>query len=154
MTLNQVISRLESLALSHKQINTFRSGGDLMAFIREGDMVYPACVVQFLPASISRASKATTFRLSLYLCDLADLASNSKRNELEVQSDLTSIAEDLMAMINSPTYQNDWTINDEASLEYQFDDKEDIVVAAILTISISTRYDANRCQVPTTLTLT
>jgi hypothetical protein len=151
MTLNQVIKRIETIALSHKQLNTFRSGGDLMAFLRGGDLVYPACVVQFLPGSISRAQKYTTYRLAIYLCDLVNVSKDTKSNELEVQSDLTSIAEDLTAMLYNPIY-TDWDISEQASLEYAFDDKEDITVCAILTLDIHTYYDANRCQVPTTLT--
>lgn len=146
MTLNQIVSRLQAIAESHKQIKTFRCG-DPVLFLK-GDLEYPACMVNILPGSISRAQKQTNFRFEIFLCDLVNLAEDSKVNELEVQSDLTSIAEDFMSLLYSSAYQSEWTVGDEASLEYQYEALADYVTAAVLTVSISSRNDANRCQVP------
>lgn len=148
MTLNQVIERLKTLALGHKQINSFREG-DLVDILNERDIDYPMCLVQILPGSISRTSKQTNFNFAIYLLDLVNVSNDAKSNELEVQSDLTSIAEDMIALINYPGYLDTWTPSNEAQLEYFNEKFEDLVTAARITLTISTRYDANRCQVPT-----
>jgi hypothetical protein len=149
MTLNQVVKRLETLALGHKQINSFREG-DLVDVLNERDIDYPICLVQILPGSISRTSKQTNFNFAIYFMDLVNVSNNAKSNELEVQSDLTSIAEDIMALITYPDYLDTWTPSNEAQLEYFNEKFEDLVTAARITLTISTRFDANRCQVPTT----
>lgn len=153
MTLNQVIQRIKTIALAHKQINDFREG-DVIDFLKSGDIVYPACLCQILPGRISRIEKQTTIRIALYFCDVVDLSVDSKENELEVKSDLLSIAEDMMAAFVFPTYQLDWDMADEGSIEFLDEDLEDMLTAVLLTIDIKTRFDSNRCQMPTTLTFT
>lgn len=148
MTLNQIIARLQSIAESHKQIRTFRYG-DPIPFLEGGDLEYPACLVSILPNNnISRGQKATVFSFQIFLCDLVNVAEDSKGNLLEVQSDLASIAQDYMALLYSPEYQSTWTVADDASLNIESERLQDYVAAAILTVTISARNDANRCVVP------
>lgn len=153
MTLNQIIQRIKTIALAHKQINDFREG-DVVNFLRESDVVYPCCLLQILPGRISRTEKQTTVRIALYLCDLVDLSIDSKENELEVKSDLLSIAEDMMAAFSYPQFEQDWDFSDEASVEFLDEKFEDMISAVLLTLDFKTRFDSNRCQIPTTLTLT
>jgi len=153
MTLNQVVQRIKTIALAHKQINDFREG-DVISFLRSGDIVYPACLLQILPGRISKAEKQTTVRFALYLCDKVDLSIDSKANELEVKSDLLSIAEDMMAAFDYPTYKLDWDFAEEASIDFLDEDLEDMLSAVLMTLDIKKRFDSNRCQIPTTLTLT
>jgi len=152
MTLNQVIKRIQTIALAHKQINDFREG-DVITFLRDSDVSYPACFVQILPGRISRVEKQTTVRIGIYLCDLVDLSIDSKENELEVKSDLLLIAEDLMAAFTYPQYSLDWEIANESSIEFLDEKFEDMVSAVLMTLDIKTRFDSNRCQIPSTLNL-
>jgi len=151
MTLNQVIQRIQAIALAHKQINSFREG-DVVSFLKEGDIVYPACLVQILPGNISRTEKQTTIRIALYLCDLVDLSIDSKDNELEVKSNMLSVAEDFMSIFNYSGYSDDWDISDVGSVEFLDEKFDDMISAVLLTLDIKTRFDSNRCQVPTTQT--
>ncbi len=79
---------------------------------------------------------------------------DSKANELEVKSDLLSIAEDMMAAFDYPVYRLDWDFAEEASIEFLDEDLEDMLSAVLMTLDIKKRFDSNRCQIPTTLTLT
>lgn len=153
MTLNQIIQRIKTIALAHKQINDFREG-DVISFLRDSDVAYPCCLLQILPGRISRTEKQTTVRIALYLCDLVDLSIDSKQNELEVKSDLLSIAEDMMAAFSYPQFEQDWDFADEASIEFLDEKFEDMISAVLMTLDFKTRFDSNRCQIPTTLTLT
>lgn len=152
MTLNQVINRIRTIALAHKQINDFREG-DVISFLKEGDINYPACFVQILPGRISRLEKQTTIRIAIYLCDLVNLSIDSRANEIEVKSDLLLIAEDLMAAFTYHEYSLDWEIANESSIEFLDEKFEDIVSAVLMTLDIKTRFDSNRCQIPSTLNL-
>lgn len=153
LTLNQVIQRIKTIVLSHKQINDFREG-DVIDFLRSGDINYPACLLQILPGRISKTERQTTVRIALYLCDIVDLSMDSKANELEVKSDLLSIAEDIMAAFDYPVYKFDWDFSDEASIEFLDEKFEDMLSAVLMTLDIKKRFNSNRCQIPTTLTLT
>ena len=152
MTLNQVIKRIETIALAHKQINDFREG-DVVTFLKDSDIVYPACLCQILPGRISKVDKHTTVRIALYLCDLVNLSIDSKTNELEVKSNMLSVAEDLMAAFQYPSYQLDWEMPEEGSVEFLDEKFEDMISAVLLTFDIKTRFDSNRCQIPSTLNL-
>ena len=147
LTLNQVITRLETIGRSHKQIKECRTG-DTLVFLKGGDLEYPACLIELLPGVISRTEKKSGLEFSIKLCDLINLAEDSKENEIEVQSDLLSIAEDLISMYCDPQYQDTWTVVAEVPFEFQYEQLKDYVSALSMTVTIWKRFDANRCQVP------
>jgi len=150
MTLNNIIQRLEALASGHLQLNSFYYG-DVVNFLSREDISYPACFADMNTASISKAGKQTTFQFRIWLCDLVNVSENSKDNELDVQSDLMSIAEDLIAMMRYSGWDDTWAIGENSSVQYYTEKFEDLVGALSFNIDISIRYDSNRCQVPTTL---
>lgn len=151
MTLNNIIYRLQAFAESHKQVKHFDTG-DLVEMLTNGDISYPACFLEQLEngGQISITGRETTFNFRIWFCDLADTATNSQRNEIEVKSDLTSICEDYVAMLNGEAKTNsDFNlVSSDFPVTYWNEKFEDIVIATSLNISISTKYLANRCQVP------
>lgn len=151
MTLNQVIKRIETLALSHKQLNSFFFG-DVVNFLTSKGVDYPACFVDMSSAGISKQDRQTTFNLRFWLCDLVNVSENAKDNELEVQSDLTSTAEDIIAMLNFTGYDATWDISETSPAQYYTEKFEDLVAALSFDVSISVRFRSDRCQVPSTLT--
>ena len=150
MTLNQVVSRLEKLASSHKQINHVYTG-DVAEWLSNGEVLYPAIFIDTTTGSISKDNRATGWDFEVWFCDLADVAESTKSNELEVQSDLTSIAEDYKAMLVYSGYLQDWTIGEMSQLTYYKEKFEDIVIAVKMMVRVDVRFDSNRCQVPTGL---
>lgn len=147
MTLNQVIARIEAIALSHKQINSFEFG-DVVDFLQGLDVVYPACFLDMSNAVFSKAEKVTTFNFRFWFCDLVNVSEGAKGNELEVQSDLTSTCEDIIALLSSPTYDRTWSISDTSPATFYTEKFEDMVGAISIDISISVRFASDRCQVP------
>lgn len=146
LTLNQVIQRIETLALAHKQINHFFVG-DPVEFLSNGDVRYPACFLELTGSRVDRGEKQTVYSFRFWLCDLGDIAIDSAQNEIEVQSDLTSMAEDMVAMLGFTEY-NDWDIYTPGGIQYFTEKFEDLVVAVAMTIEVGVRFDANRCQAP------
>jgi len=151
MTLNQVIKRIELLALSHKQINTFFIG-EVDEFLQE-DVKYPALFCEIKPGKISKAEKQTTFNFTFYLLDLLAVSSNAMANEWEIKSDMTSIAEDMLAMMDSNDYSDTWTISTTSSLEFHDFKLHDLCSGVSLPVSVSVRFFSDRCQVPTSIEL-
>jgi len=60
----------------------------------------------------------------------------------------------MMAAFDYPTYKLDWDFAEEASIEFLDEDLDDMLSAVLMTLDIKMRFDSNRCQIPTTLTLT
>lgn len=146
MTLNQILIRLERLALSHKQLHHFYFG-DVVQWLANGDVKYPACFVDVTTGSIDRAERLTSYNFNIMFCDLADVAESAKENEIEVLSDLTSIAEDFKAMLGSTDFE-DGEIADLSQLTFFKEKFEDVVLAVGMTATIQARFENNRCQVP------
>jgi len=149
MTLNQVIKRIEALALSHRQINHFFIG-NVDEFTDDQDVQYPAIFCEIKPGTISRAQRLTTFNFTFYFLDLLSISSEALVNEWEVKSDMVSVAEDFLAMLYDPELQDTWDISTTNAIEF-FDFKlHDLCAGISCSISISVRYNSNRCQVPAT----
>lgn len=149
MTLNQLIRRIEIIAKSHKQIGYFYYGDPVWWLSKEDERIsYPACIVDINRSTIDKEQHLNRYQVEVTLCDLVNVSDGSGLNEVEVFSDLTSVAEDLVSMFSSPAFQNDLTVGESAGVEYFRDKFEDVTAAVKFTIEIATNYDSNRCQVP------
>lgn len=147
MTLNQVINRLESLALSHKQINHFYFG-DIVDWLANGDLRYPCCFVEINKSTISKDDKQIKFNFDIWHLDLANINTQAEKNANDVMSDLTSVAGDFLAMLNFSDYQDDWTIDTNYDLEYFNEKFEDLTIAVRTNVTIGIDYLSDRCAVP------
>lgn len=147
MTLNQVVQKLEQLALSHKQLNHFFFG-EVVDWLANGDIRYPACCVEINPSTISKDDHQTIYSFEIWFLDLVNVDMEANENEVEVMSDLTSIAEDYIAMLNFSQYQDFWTIGSTYQLEYYREKFEDLTIAVRFTCTIGVDNTTDRCQVP------
>lgn len=148
LTLKQVIKRIEDLVLSHKQINHFFIG-NFDEFLDGADVTYPACFVELdQVGTISLTNRLATYSFTFHFFDLLDIAERSLENEWEVKSDMSSIAQDILAMLNYTGFQHTWEIG--TSYELSIDDYQlqDLTAGVSIKVNISTRFDANKCQVP------
>lgn len=147
MTLNQVVQRLEQLALSHKQLNYFFFG-EIVEWLANGDLHYPCCFAEINQSSISKDEHQTMYSFDIWFLDLVNIDIQTSENEIEVMSDLTSIAEDYIAMLNYSLYQDDWTIGTTYQLQYFREKFEDLTIAVKFTVTIGVDNTTDRCQVP------
>lgn len=148
LTLKQIVTRLETLALSHRQINHFFIGS-ADEFLDSSDVTYPACFCELNNNSnISLTDCKWNFNFTFHFFDQMDIANNSLQNEWEVKSDMVAVAQDYIAMLNYTGYQEDWEIGMDYQMQIRDYQLQDLVAGVSIGVTIGVRYDANRCQVP------
>lgn len=147
LTLNQIKARLETLALSHRQLNSFYFGSP-EEFDANGEIVYAACFATLLPGSIDRTEHAQRFTFRVYFVDLVPEATKTETNETEALSDMYSVAADFMAMLNYTEYQDDWWVEPVTPQTPIEEGMSDMVAGCFIDVQINTEYLADRCQVP------
>lgn len=150
MTLGQVINRIQTLALAHKQIRSFYRGAPADFDIQggAGDVIYPALFCEKLPGATNRLNRQHQYNFRLYFYDLVNVAEKSKENEQDVLSDMDSVALDFMAMLMSSVYQDDWQIVDTAIESTEVEQLGDMVGGSIREVGILVDFLADSCQVP------
>lgn len=151
LTLKQIITRLEELAISHRQINTFFLGA-ADEFLDNQDVVYPALFIEVKPESnASLEERVCYFNFTMYFFDQMNTANKSMQNVLDVASDMSSVAQDYLSLLNDVEYL-DWEVSKDYALSIKEYQLQDLTIGISVDVSIGTRFDANRCQVPSTYT--
>ena len=147
MTLNQIINRIGTLVLAHKQIRRFKTGlaGD---FFADHTAKYPAACLQYTVGNISTDQHVLTVNFRLILVDLVNVSADTKTNENDVISDMLSVILDLVAEINNGVY-DDWRINASNSIEAIIEGENDLHAGWVIDFSLRTIFSQNRCQIPT-----
>jgi hypothetical protein len=150
LTLNQIISRIGTLALAHKQIRSFYRGAPTDFDIQggAGDNIYPALFCEKLPGSTNRSEHQHTYNFRLYFYDLINVAEGSQENEQDVLSDMDSVALDFLAMLMSSVYQDDYEVATTSSEESLVQQLGDMVGGSVHEIGIKVDFLADNCQVP------
>lgn len=147
MTLNQIVNRVRSLALSHAQVKWFYFG-DPWEFDANGEISYPACFLEQLPGSIDRAEHLQRFNFRIYFLSLVGVSTKTEENETEVLSDMSSLAADMLAMLMASEYQYDWVITPSNSFTSVTEVLGDMAAGVYVDVGISVDFFADRCQVP------
>ena len=150
LTLNQVLSRIRTLSLSHRQINSFYFG-EVPEFDANGDVDYMACFAEQLPGTIDRSQHLQFFNFRIYLVDRVLVSEDTEGNEQDVLSDTASVAADLVAMLMY--YENtgdDWVVSEVNPVTPITEQLNDMVAGVFVEVSIGVEFIADRCQVPAT----
>jgi len=113
--------------------------------LANGEAKYVACFVERTGTTISRDDKQTFHKFSIWFCDLVSVG---RENKNDVESDLFSIAQDYLAMLNYTGYQDDWNISTVYNAEYYEEKFEDLVGAVKIDVLISVDFLSDRCSVP------
>lgn len=151
MTLNQVIRRIQTLTTDHKQIRSFQQNKLSQEFLNDKTTRYPCALLQGTDGSISTANKSVSLSFRLFLLDLVHVSEDTKSNELDVQSDMLSVAMDLVAQMNYPGF-DDWILSTDNNLQLLAEEQNDMVAGCYFDFSLRAMFTQNVCQVPTTLT--
>lgn len=149
MTFNNVISRIMAIALAHKQVRNFYSGL-VQDFTTDHTTRYPSVFLERTGGNISTDGAATTLRFRMHIMDLVHVSQDSKQNELDVQSDMISIAMDIIAQMNSGNYQ-DWRLSIENNLELVVEESGDMYAGVIIDFSLRIIFTQDLCQIPSDL---
>lgn len=146
LTLNQVVKRIETIALGHKQIRNFYFG-KVTDFLTDKETRYASCFLQDTGIVLDLAGKTTAYSFKLFLLDLVNVAEETKTNELEVQSDMVSVARDLLALFDYSSY-TDWRVSQSNPATLVAEELDDMVAGVVTDITISVQYLKDVCAVP------
>lgn len=147
MTLKQILARIEALATNHPQINHFFVGA-ADEFLDDADVVWPAFFCELQPsATIDAEARLCTYNFKIYL--FTQIYTQTEQDLWEATSDMSSIAQDFIALLTDPTY-TDWITNTDFVITVDEYKLQDLCAGVTFNIQISSWYDANRCQVPAT----
>ena len=149
-TLNQIVQKLQDLALNHKQVKYFYFG-NIVESLNGGNVSYPACFVEMTGATVTTEEDQTKFQFRIWFCDVLNMSEASKENYLELQSDLISITEDMIAMMNSTLLYPFWNVGAVYPLQFAEEQFRDYVMSVSFDVEIGVTFLADRCQVPNTL---
>lgn len=117
-------------------------------FDTNGDITYPGCFLEILPGSIDRAAKQNRFNFRIFFLDLVKVSDQTEQNETEVISDMYQVAGDVLALLNKPAYEFDWTIVESSSISPLTESLGDMVAGVSMEVGILVDYLTDSCQVP------
>ncbi len=150
LTFNQVIARIEILANSHSQVESFHLlKKDIGEFLTE-NINYPTIICEVNDGGgIDARQKTATIPFRLYFLDLENMSDNSKGNTVEVWSDMVSVAQDFIALMDNGSDYKDWRIDGGSNMLFFSEKYSDYVAGVSVDVNIRLPYDVNRCQSPT-----
>ena len=151
LTLNQIVQRIKAICEAHEQINTFVFG-DIDDKLRQ-DIVYPAVFMPYPTNNYQSVDKL--LQCNLFIMDrliIGGSVTDNTYNELEVTSDMTSVAEDLFAQFAYQKYTPNWNVQRNFNITPLNEADPDYLAGVQLSFTIKSPYTADRCQVPTTYT--
>lgn len=149
MTLNQVIQRIRTLALSHRQVNNFYFG-DVPEFDANGDIEYPAVFLEQLAGSVNRNERQQSFNFRIHIYDRVLVSEDTEANETDVLSDTHSIGADLLSLFMSPAYEYDWMVEPIIPVTAVTETLNDMVAGVYMDVAFKVDFLADSCQVPST----
>lgn len=151
MTLNAVITRIKYLTLAHKQLRNFYYG-NVSDFLTEKTTRYASCFLEDTGIVIDKSTKTRQINFQMYLLDVVHVATDAKDNEQDVQSDMLSIAEDIIAQMDFSRY-DDWKISGAVTGNFVREALDDLVAGVVLQMTVAVPYNADVCAVPSEETL-
>lgn len=139
LTLNQLKKQIENYAVNHPQIN-YVFFGEIYDRLSSGEVVYPAMFFSLETAQI--LAKQIQYSFSLYFMD----RQLQETEGLEVMSDMTLIAQDIVAELRNNT--NDWIVGDSITMQYFVEEDPDYIAGVRLDVTFLLSSINNRCQIP------
>ena len=140
MTIKEVKSLLNNLAIDHKQINDF-GWVDVWDLGESKSITYPLMYCTIQSSNVS----GKTFNLSLSII-FADLVFEDEKNEDDVISDQMLVCQDIIAQLRSDTF--DFTLNNTVNINFFTERLSDLVAGVQASITLALPYVADRCAVP------
>jgi hypothetical protein len=143
-TLNQLVANLSDIADKHQMINGFQYG-EPAEFYQSGMTNSPEMWV--MCTGIDRERATTIYNLTIYL---ADNVKRGEVNELEVESDLIQIAEDVIYQLQNNDYG--WNIPQDTvtNIKLMTERTPKNLTVVEFNVSIRTKKPANICAIPFT----
>jgi len=143
MTLNQIISEIQSASESHKQVNKFIVGE--LDFTEENLKYYP--LVWLVPNGFNFDTEGKKVVYNFMLMVL-DRHFESQTNMIEVLSDTALIMQDIITLCKRNTYQDEVFFSVNGNAEAIMDNKADILAGYGVEINVEVPYLESFCDIP------
>lgn len=146
MTLNQVLGKISSICLSHQQIRSFFEGAQ-DDWLNDRKTKYPAVLLLQTGGLISVGGQSSSLSFTMFLADLVNVSEDTKTNVRDVQSDMFSVAQDIIAQLARP--ENDWSISTDENVTLYEENENDLQGGVQVDFSLRFQWSQNICQIPT-----
>ncbi len=145
-SLNQIIKKLELIAGSHKQINSF-DHGDLWE-VDKDSVAYPYMFAVL--GGITAQERTVNVKLSLLFMDIVRQGEENTGcgNEAEVLSDMLLIALDVRAELMNPSNEDNFLIDFNSNIETFTERFGDYVSGCKMDITFIISELKDRCAIP------
>jgi len=143
MTLNQIISTIQSASESHKQVNKFIVGE--LDFTEENLKYYP--LVWLVPNGFNFDTEGKKVVYNFMLMIL-DRHFESQTNMIEVLSDTALIMQDIITLCKRNTYEDSVFFSVNGNAEAIMDNKADILAGYGVEINVEVPYSESYCDIP------
>jgi hypothetical protein len=143
MTLQIAINRILTMGQTHAMLaSAFLGDPWELEHQQSGATKYACMMLQLTGVRFQRGQTRVDF--SLYFMDQV-LAEET--NELPVLSDMTQVAQDVLAWMRDPSYQ-DWVVSDESTGQYFTERFESMVAGLRVDVAVIFEDPGDRCAVP------
>ena len=139
MTLNQIITQIKSYGVNHPQIN-YVLFGEFADKLDDEDVTYPAMFIDLQNANFS--AKQLSYVFNIYLLD----RHLQETDALEVLSDMSLVAEDMVALFRAPT--TTWVVDDSLPMQFFREADPDFLAGVRIDVTLTLPSLNNRCQIP------
>lgn len=139
MTLNQIITQIKSYGVNHPQIN-YVLFGEFADKLDDEDVTYPAMFIDLQSANFS--AKQLSYVFNIYLLD----RHLQETDALEVLSDMSLVAEDMVALFRAPT--TTWVVDDSLPMQFFREADPDFLAGVRIDVTLTLPSLNNRCQIP------
>jgi hypothetical protein len=143
MTLNQIISTIQTASESHKQVNKFIVGE--LDFTEENLKYYP--LVWLVPNGFNFDTEGKKVVYNFMLMIL-DRHFESQTNMIEVLSDTALIMQDIITLCKRNTYEDSVFFSVNGNAEAIMDNKADILAGYGVEINVEVPYSESYCDIP------
>jgi hypothetical protein len=143
MTLNQIISEIQTASESHKQVNKFIVGE--LDFTEENLKYYP--LVWLVPNGFNFDTEGKKVVYNFMLMIL-DRHFESQTNMIEVLSDTALIMQDIITLCKRNTYEDSVFFSVNGNAEAIMDNKADILAGYGVEINVEVPYSESYCDIP------
>jgi hypothetical protein len=139
MTLNNIIAQIKSYGVNHPQIN-YVLFGEFADKLDDEDVTYPAMFIDLQSANFS--AKQLSYVFNIYLLD----RHLQETDALEVLSDMSLVAEDMVALFRAPT--TTWVVDDSLPMQFFREADPDFLAGVRIDVTLTLPSLNNRCQIP------
>ena len=143
MTLKQVINRIQGIAENHGMLKSFYQGDPWELEHQErGHTEYACLLLQMTAVSLQKGQTRLDF--SFYFMDQVTA---EEHNELDVLSDMLQVAQDVVAQLRDPVYE-DWLVSDTNSGVFFVERFESSTAGLRVDVAVIIEDPGDRCAVP------